>query len=164
MVTDPRLVIRKLFDSSFVECKVTAANILLEDGVTPAKYEADYRYSEWMLRELMLLNPFLYDLIWVVTMIDDLTPDAGTSGVICYKNLIGLQSVTIDKFNADGSEKVDGIKLAEQAAEEVKRIIRENPYGSLRRIRGRDENVDVVGDLIFGDRFEILYQQYATRY
>ena len=165
MPTDPRLVIRQLFDPG-VDCKVTDSNLYIEDGSTVAKYEADYEYGELMLERLMLENPFNIDIIFIISLIGEDSPDSGPSGPICYNYIIGVQSVTIHKWDSDGAMTVDGIKLGQKAVDEVKRVIRENPYGSLRAVRGRTENVTrlIGSDLIFGDIVEVNYKQYATRY
>jgi hypothetical protein len=113
----------------------------------------------------MLENPFNLDIIFIVSLIGEEPPDGGASGPICYNYVIGVQPVTIHKWDSDGDMIVDGIKLGQKAVDEVKRVIAENPYGSLRNIRGRTENVTRIGsDLIYGDVVEILYKQYIPGY
>lgn len=165
VLEDPRLVIRQLFDPSEAEYAVTPSNLLEEDGVTQAKHEANYEYSELMIERLMLENPFHLDIIFIITLIGENPPDGGASGAVCYNHVLGIQPVTIDKFNIDGSVKIDGTELSYAAIQEIKKVIRENPYGSIRRVRGRLENVTRVGlNLIYGDVVEVEYKQYASPY
>lgn len=164
MPTDPRLVIRVLFDPG-VACKVTDANILEEDGATVATYESDYEYMPAMMKRLMLEDPHNIDLFFIVTFIAEEPPDMSASGPICYNYVLGVHSVTIHKYNADGTVKVNGDTLARQAKEEIRRIIRENPYGSLRNVRGTRRGGQRVGkDMVQGDVMEVLYKQYVSNY
>lgn len=164
MVTDPRLVIRVMFDPG-VDNKVTPGNLLEEDGVTQAKYEADYEYNEVLLQRMMLEAPLNIDLIFVITLITEGVPDGSSSGPVCYNHVLGIQPVTVYKYNVDGSVKVNGIKLSQAGIDEIKRVIRENPYGSIRRVTGRTRGVERVGnDLIHGDVVEVNYKQYASAY
>lgn len=165
MSTDPRLVIKDLFEPSSGGCKVTGGNLLEEDGVTQAKYEGDYEYNELLLQRLMIENPFNVDIAFIITLISEGEPDGSSSGPILYNHLLGIRPVTITKYNADGSMKVDGIKLSYAAIQEIKKVIRENPYGSIRTVRGRSRGVERVGiGLIHGDVVEVLYKQYASAY
>jgi hypothetical protein len=165
MPTDPRLVIKNLFEPSSGNYKVTGSNLLLEDGSTVAKHECDYEYNPAVMSRLMLENPHVIDLFFIIIFIDELAPDMTMSGPICYNYVIGVQAVTIYKYNSDRSVKVNGDKLARQAKEEIRRVIRENPYGSLRDVRGTRKVTARVGDsLIWGDIMEILYKQYTSTY
>ncbi len=83
MPTDPRLVIRVMFDPG-VDNKVVPANLLEEDGITQAKYEADYEYNEVLLQRMMLENPLNIDVIFVITLITEGEPDGSSSGPVCY--------------------------------------------------------------------------------
>jgi hypothetical protein len=93
-------------------------------------------------------------------------PDDGGGGPVCYNKIVGIQPVTINKYNAgDGTLKVDGDKLQRAAKEVVRRVIRENPLGSLRKVRSDTRNTEQIGTaLIYGDIMEIRYQQYASKY
>jgi hypothetical protein len=165
MVTDPRKVLKDLFDPSSGSCKVTGSNLYIEDGSTVAKYECSYESQPAVLSRLMVEDPFNYDLIFVVSFIDEDAPDDSASGPINYNYLIGVQPVTIHKYGSDGAVTVNGDKLGYKAEQEIKRVIRENPYGSLRNVRGMRRNVERVGkDLIYGNIVPVLYSQYATRY
>ena len=153
-----------MFDPG-VDNQVNPANLLEEDGVTQAKYEGDYAYNEVILQRMMLEAPLYIDLFFIVTLITEGTPDASSSGPICYNHVLGIQPVSIHKYNADGSMKVNGIKLSYAGVQEIKRVIRENPYGSIRTIQGREENTQRVGiGLIHGDIVEVNYKQYASAY
>ena len=164
MADDPRLVIRVMFDPG-VDNKVIPANLLEEDGVTQAKYEADYEYNEVILQRMMLEAPLYIDVIFIITLISEGQPDAFSSGPVSYNHVLGIQPVTIHKYNTDGTMKVNGIKLSYAAVKEIKRVIRENPYGSIRTVQGREENVQRVGiGLIHGDIVEVNYKQYADSY
>ena len=165
MPTDPRKVIKDLFEPSSGGCKVTDANITIEDGVTVAKYECDYEYQPAIMKRLMLEDPHNYDLLFIVSFVDEPPPDDSASGPVNYNYLIGVQPVCIHKYGATGSITVNGDKLAYKAEQEIKRVIRENPYGSLRNTRGARKVVTRIGkDLVYGNTVHVLYKQYASRY
>jgi hypothetical protein len=153
-----------LFEPS-ISSKVTDANILIEDGSTAALYESDYEGQPTLMSRLMLENPHNIDLFFIISLIAEEPPDQSSSGPVCYNYVIGVQSVTIHKYDSSGSLTVNGDKLARQAKEEIRRIIRENPYGSLRNVRGARSQRDRVGkDFIYGDVMEVLYKQYVSNY
>lgn len=170
MPTDPRYVMRVMFDPG-VGNRVNPVNLLEEDAVTQAKYEADYEYNEVIMQRMMLEAPLFIDLIFVITLINEGSTDSSASGPINYNHVLGIQPVTITKYNADGSLKVDGIKLSYAAVTEIKKVIREYPYGSIlsiqgiRSIQGRTRGVQRVGhSLIHGDVVEVLYTEYTSAY
>jgi len=166
MVTDPRLVIRQLFDPAETDYAVTPGNLLLEDGTTRARHEATYEENPVELRRLLVTGiPAPLDLIFVVLYIGEESPDDYGGGPVCYNQVIGVQPVTIDKLNVgDASLKLDGDKLARAAKEEIRMVIRENPFGSIRNVRGTAENTERVGaTLIWGDIVEVRYKEYASK-
>lgn len=167
MSTDPRLVVRRLFDPQLHHSTyaVTQGNLLWEDGVTYAKHESTYEEPPNMLRDLMFLPNHIIDLFFMILLLGEEPPDEYGSGPVCYNYVIGVQSVTINKLNSDGSVKINGVKLARAAKEEIRKVIRENPFSSLRNIRGTTRNTTMVStQLIWGDIMEVIYKQYTPDY
>jgi hypothetical protein len=141
---------------------VTDSNLTREDG-SHAKYIAVYKWTEIMLRRLMLESPHYVDIVFVVGSSEG-PPFGGSTGPIYYNHRVTVQPVTMNKYNSDGSLKVDGQTLLAAATAEVKKVIRENPLGSLRDVGGRTEDVQRGSGLIYGDTSEIEYKQFVSKY
>lgn len=163
VATDPKLVIKKLLDPSSGICKVQYSNLTREDD-SNAHFEASYKHSEAMLKRLMQKPPLFLDLIFIVSTPSEAQPYSGASGPVYYNYTINIQPVTINKYNADGSLKIDGQELNTSATAEIKKVIRENPLGSIRQVSGHIENVENPGGLIFGDVTTVKYMQFASAY
>jgi len=163
LVTDPRKVIKDLFNPG-LGYSVTPSDLTEENG-DYAKHEASYEQSENLIKKLMLENPFNLDIIFIIIFSGENLPDITPSGPIAYNFVIGVQPVTIDKWNSDGSMKVNGTKLNYAAQEVIKKVIRENPVGSMRQVGIRRKSIERVGSgLIYADVTEIEYKQDTTYY
>ena len=165
MPTDPRLTLRQYFDPSSGNCKIIGSNLLLEDGVTQANYEANYELSEADLEKIFKDAPdgLGIDLLFIIKKLStELEAVQSPSGPIGYYYNIGIQPVAVDKWSGT-TKKVDGTKLLWKAISEIERIIRTYALGSMKVVRtGTPENEILGSTIIWGDTIEVRYLQYVT--
>ena len=161
VLTDPRSTLQDWFNPG-VSNEVIPGNLLLDDDATLARYEAAYEMSEERL-----LNKFHEHNIDVIFVIKRLAvePMATPSGPIGYRHICAVQPAVIDKYDGSGDTILTATVLADQASQEIRRVLRTNMSGSMRLSeRERSEYIHLGSTIIWGDEVTVFYYQYVTSY
>lgn len=121
VATDPRATLKGFFNSGDATCKVTAANLTLEDA-SNAKFESTFEYPNIDISDLFL-HPHHVDIEFLIRDLGVDPPVYGASGPLFRICRVGIQPVILDKWTAGGVISLDATKLIFKAQDEIYTVL-----------------------------------------
>jgi hypothetical protein len=164
-LTEPYSVILDLFDprddnSSFAVSKGNLRYDADADGTddTHLVWDVAYTHSESLLRARLKDEPNDFLLVFSDPSTKKIPPRGPP---VAYEHSVTVEAVAIDQHSVTGF----AVKVVGKAAQEIRRVIRVNPLGSMRTSEEERENPIRVGSqMVWSRPIEILYTQYVTFY
>ena len=150
-MSDPRASIKSLLVSKIVD-----ANLTRNDGKTLLTWHS--LYGPYTARLNRLFHDKGLDLMFVIS---DAEPASTRLGV----SHLGVYPVTpyaIDKYDSNGTQTITATLVLWKAVKELRRIFRENPWGSLRGLIEDRIEVHDFGDVqVWSKPCRIEYKTYS---
>ena len=167
MSSESRYTVRTWFNPG-VSCKVTVANLETREGLD-AKFESVYENSEIPLEILFNAEGYAFnlDLLFIITKLNPSdTALSSPGGPYAYISKIGIQPVSIDKFDSSGDLTNLGTEMVGKALIEVKRVIRENSAtASISNVISISPKTERLGSqLVYGDTVEVNVTRISAWY
>lgn len=142
-----------------IECKIIDGNLTKTFG-SNTKYEARFELGDLNLEE-EFRKPLDLDILFNVREGTE-EPIMTPSGPIGWTHYIPVETNIVEKRSSNSSLEVDPPKLMRKAVQEIRRIVRENMSGSLRRAgRETPEHVRLGSTVLYRKTVIVEWTQYA---
>lgn len=152
MATDPRTSIKTL-----LAAQIVAANLTEDDDATQLSWVS--MFAPYHIPLTRVFHDKAVDLIFTI---ED-THSASTTLGVSHLGRFKVTAHAIDKYNTSGTQIITATLVLWKATKELRRVFKENPWGSLRSLT--EDHIEVVelGDMkVWSKPHEIEYKTYSA--